>query len=216
MYDRLSRYYDLLAERREAPARMQGLELLDARPGENVLDIGCGTGRSLAVLGQAVGPFGRVHGIDLSEGMLRIARRHVRLLALEDRVAVRAGDATELPFKRGSMDALFISFTLELFDTPEIPRVLAECRRVLRPDGRMVVIGVTKDGESGPMLRLFEWAHRHFPALIDCRPIYVQRAVEAAGFLVQQVRRSSVGLPVEIVLARRTLGPDPQPRSCVN
>ncbi len=60
---------------------------------------------------------------------------------------------------------------------------------------------MTGDGESGPVLRLFEWAHRHFPAWIDCRPIHVRRAVEAAGFSVRRVRYASVGLPVEIVLA---------------
>ncbi len=50
------------------------------------------------------------------------------------------------------------------------------------------------------MLNLYEWPHKHFPNLMDCRPIYVQRALEAAGFVIQQVDVQSMWVPVEIVL----------------
>ncbi len=53
-YDRISRVYDLLAERSEAPIRRKGLELLTALPGETVLEVGFGTGRCLASLARAV------------------------------------------------------------------------------------------------------------------------------------------------------------------
>ena len=55
-YDRLSRWYDLISGDSEARPRQAGLELLDAHPGENVLDIGPGTGHSLAALAHSVRP----------------------------------------------------------------------------------------------------------------------------------------------------------------
>ena len=93
-----------------------------------------------------------------------------------------------------------MSFILELFDTPEIPKVLRECRRVLRPGGRIVVAGITKRLGDKALLRVFEWTHRHFPNFLDCRPIYVQGAIEDAGFTVQKTLIRQMWVPVAIVL----------------
>ena len=96
-----------------------------------------------------------------------------------------------------------MSFTLELFDTPEIPRVLAECKRVLRPGGRLAVVAISKEGKQGFLIRAFEWTHRHFPNLMDCRPIYVRRAIEEADFVIRNATIDHMWVPVEIVLAEK-------------
>lgn len=200
-YNRMSRWYDLFsaAEKRYKTA---GLRLLAAQPGESVLEIGFGTGECLRSLAQSVGESGMVCGIDLSEGMAAVGRKKLQKTVLWRRTHISCGDAASLPYAAGSFDAIFISFTLELFDTPEIPRVLGECRRVLRSDGRLVVVSMAKQPQDSMMVRLYEWVHRAIPAWVDCRPIFVQPAIEQARFQVASASRMMMfGLPVEIVLA---------------
>jgi ubiquinone/menaquinone biosynthesis C-methylase UbiE len=198
-YNKISQVYDLLSERSEAPMRKAGLALLNARAGESVLEIGFGTGHSLAALAKGVGPNGKVFGIDLSDKMLQVARATLAKAKLADRVRLRCGDAVQMAFADNSMDAVFMSFALELFDTPEIPRVLKQCRRVLRPGGRIVVVGMSKDAKHDPLISVYEWTHQHFPNFVDCRPIYVKEAVEEAGFIVQKALTKHMWVPVEIV-----------------
>ena len=107
-----------------------------------------------------------------------------------------------MPFPDGSFDAVFMCFTLELFDTPEISIVLAECRRALRPGGRVCVVALIKK-ECSPV-RVYEWFHQHLPDVIDCRPIYARRELESSGFIISNSeQRAMWGLPVEIVIGSK-------------
>ena len=200
-YNKISKVYDLLADHSEEPVRRAGLEKLNVRPGEKALEIGFGTGHCLVVLARAVGAAGKVYGIDLSDEMLKIAHENLEKEGLADRVELICEDAENLPYAAETLDAIFMSFTLELFDTPEIPKVLAECKRVLRPGGRIVVAGVSKEGEGGVILHVFEWTHKHFPNLMDCRPIFVRKSLEAAGFRIESVENRTMWVPVEIARA---------------
>ena len=112
-YDRLSRWYDIIAGSTEKKYRDIGLQKLAARPGERILEIGFGTGHCMLALAQAVGETGNVSGIDLSEGMLTIARERLRQAGLLDRVDLRVGDAAAQPFAAGEFDGVFMSFTLD-------------------------------------------------------------------------------------------------------
>lgn len=188
-YDRLSRWYDLLEGRWEETPRRTGLEALAVAEGERVLEIGVGTGHGLEALARRVGEGGRVYGFDLSSKMLEKSRRRLERAGLAGRVELAEGDAARLPFPDGFFDALFMSFTLELFDTPELPGVLAECRRVLRSGGRMGVVALSKEALAALADRLYEWLHEHFPSWLDCRPIYPREALEQAGFEILSTGR---------------------------
>ena len=69
------------------------------------------------------------------------------------------------------------------------------------PAAGIVVVAVSKEGTQGLVVRAFEWTHRHFPNLMDCRPIYARRALEAAGFVIEDSSVETMWVPVEIVRA---------------
>jgi len=198
-YDKIAHVYDLLAEHSEAPVRRAGLQMLDVQPGQKILEIGFGTGHCLLELAQSVGPSGRIYGIDLSEKMREISDARLVDQGLEDRVELGCGDALHLPYPDRSMDGVFLSFTLELFDTPEIPAALDECKRVLRSDGRIVVVGMSRVVPGGLVMEVFEWTHRHFPNYLDCRPILVRQALEDAGFHIAESQMMKMWVNVEVV-----------------
>ena len=204
-YDRLSKYYGALAGGSERSSLDRGLQILDLKEGETVLEIGFGPGESVVEMARRVGESGKVYGIDISEGMLEIAQRNVRKAGLSSRTVLRLGEATQLSFDEDTFDAVFMGFVLELFDTPDIPIVLGECRQVLKDGGRICVVSLSKDASPKFPERAYEWSHRHFPVLIDCRPIHVRDALEAAGFEIEDVEMGSMwGLRVEIVLAKES------------
>ncbi|MDY7092116.1 MAG: methyltransferase domain-containing protein [Acidobacteriota bacterium] len=208
-YDRISGAYDLIADASEHSARDAGLAALGAAPGEVVLEIGFGTGHALEDLARAVGSSGRVAGVDLSSGMMEVARRRLEKAGLEQRVELKLGDARDLPYRDGSFDAVFLSFTLELFEGAEIPQVLAEIRRVLRSPGagstnpRLGVVSLTPGEHPGLAVNIYRWFHRHFPHFVDCQPIPVVELLEAAGFeILHSEEQDMWHLPVAILVAR--------------
>jgi ubiquinone/menaquinone biosynthesis C-methylase UbiE len=181
--------------------RKAGLKLLDVCAGESVLGIGFGTGHGLVSLARAAGPNGKVFGLDLSDQMVELAAGNLKKAGLLERARLLCGDAVQLPYADKSMDAIFMSFALELFDTPEIPKVLRECKRVLRRGGRIAVVGMSKDAKRDALIEFLEWVHLRFPQYLDCRPIYVRKALERAGFRIKRALKRRMWIPVEIVLA---------------
>ena len=113
---------------------------------------------------------------------------------------MKCGDAVRFPYENNFFDDIFMSFTLELFDTPEIPIVLQECYRVLRNGGRLCVVAMSKKEKTSAMTEFYEWLHKKFPKYFDCRPIYAQYALKEMCFRNLDVTEMSMfGLPVEII-----------------
>ncbi len=200
-YNRISHIYDALSEWSEAPMRDKGLRLLAPRPGETHLEIGFGTGGCLLKLAEAAGRNGAVHGLDLSDEMARRAWQRVQKEASERRIAIVLGDAAQLPYRSDLFDAIFMSFTLELFEADQRQAALRECRRVLRKGGRLGVVSMTDEGDYHRTVEVLEWIHERFPQVLDCRPIPVRKCLESAGFAVREAEITKHWVPVECVRA---------------
>ena len=203
-YDRLSKHYDTISGHSENKFKKRGVELLGIREGERVLEIGFGTSIVLELLARLVGPTGKVHGIDISTGMLGVAEKRLNKAGLLDIVDLQIADASALPFDERYFDAIFTSFTLDLIDTPEIPTVLDGCARVLKNDGRICVVSLSLGDGKSKMVSMYRWFHEKFPKQIDCRPILARDALETAGFSIINFERTSMWrLPVDIIVAKK-------------
>ena len=199
-YDKMSRWYDLFTSSEKKFTDL-GLKMLDVQSGENILEIGFGTGHALLKLARAAQP-AIVHGIDLSNKMRNVAEKRLQHAGLENSVCLKRGDASHLPYKDESFNALFISFTLELFDTPEIPLVLKECWRVLKNKSKLGIVTLSK--QDCRAVHIYEYFHQRMPKLVDCRPIYAKESFEKTGFQIIDDKEVKMwGLPVSIFIAKK-------------
>ena len=117
------------------------------RPGDAVLDLGCGAGFDALVAALAVGPTGRVAGVDLSPEMLAVAESG-RAAAGLSTVEFRQADVEALPFPDASFDVALSNGVLNLI--PDKPAALREVFRVLKPGGRLQACDMGLVGEESP------------------------------------------------------------------
>lgn len=135
-YDQAALSYNKYIERLSAPLARRAVALAELKNGQRVLDVGTGSGIAARYAVAAVGPSGRVVGIDLSEGMVRRAQEVARQQGLTN-VNFRCMDAETLELPSQSFDAVLSLCAPAHF--PNLDRALAEMSRVLEPRRRLVV-----------------------------------------------------------------------------
>jgi demethylmenaquinone methyltransferase/2-methoxy-6-polyprenyl-1,4-benzoquinol methylase len=182
------------------------LKRLSVVEGETVLEIGFGTGHSLKRIAKLIGPAGKVYGIDISQEMIEKTKKRLEKEGLANRAELCCGDATCLPFDESAFDAVFMSFTLEGFDTPEIPRALAQIKKVLKPGGRLGIIDMSKENGRSVFLKVYEWLHDKCPKYLGSRPIYVEQCLIDAGYQIKNKEETKIfRLPAEIIVAIKAM-----------
>ena len=130
--------------------KRQAMKLCAVRPGERVLDVATGTGDLAFLEAAAVGPEGRVVGVDACAPMLEVARKRQH-----GAVVFQEGDAMDLQFPDASFDVVTIGFGLR--NVADRGQALREFRRVLRPGGRLRVLDF-----STPTSRVLKAVHDLF------------------------------------------------------
>ncbi len=199
--DRIARRYAVLAAPFARHARVVALRLLGARPGERVLEIGCGSGATLRDIAWSVGPAGTVVGIEPSPAMAARAAERVARAGVAGWTRVMVIDAPPLPLDDRAFDAVYLGFTLEVVH-PGTARaaLLRECRRVMVRGGRMVCAAVASREPASPASSLYRLARRRIWSTVDDAPTQAADLAAAAGFVV--VARLGLrlwGLPVDVV-----------------
>src|SRR5262249_42637902 len=132
-YDAVSPSFDSFSTRLSGPLARRLLALARVGPGEQVLDVGTGTGLVALAAAELVSPGGGVLGIDLSEGMLSRAQRKARQAGLTSHLSFQRMDAETLELEGASRDAVVSLFALAHF--PDPLTALREAFGVLRPGG---------------------------------------------------------------------------------
>ncbi|MFP4197827.1 MAG: class I SAM-dependent methyltransferase [Methanomassiliicoccales archaeon] len=157
------------------PLAVWGLSHLPQEDFEMVLDVGCGGGNTISLLGERIP--GRLHGLDYSMDMVEHTREHNQGLVGEGRLEVLQGNVSRLPFRDSHFD--LVTGVETYYFWPDLDGDLREVRRVLRPGGILVLINAVYRHPRFEE-RNAQWAemadfHYHTPSKL-------RRLLKAAGF----------------------------------
>ncbi len=149
IYATYSRIYDFIFKRWFFPRQQHAIQSLKIYPGQRILDVGVGTGFSLPLYPRHA----QVLGVDLSSKMLREAHKKVQQKRLEH-VTLLEMDASHLAFPDSTFDIVIVAFVISV--VPDPIQVLAEIKRVSKPEGQIVIINHFQS-QNRLMAQLEKW-----------------------------------------------------------
>ena len=162
--------------------------------GARVLDVACGRGAVLFPAAERVGSRGQVIGIDLAEGMAHETQMEIQRRGLPQAEA-RQMDAENLTFPYSSFDFVLCGFALQFF--PHLDQALSEFKRVLKPDGHIVVTTWGRDDERWDWYTDLREAYGAVVKLgsqsLD-KPEEIQRWLSQAGFMDIQINTKELDM----------------------
>lgn len=198
-YHGIARVYDALVPYVSSEARKIARYWLDVDNGERVLDVGTGTGLAFFPLAEA-NSRGWTEGIDLSPAMLDRARQRMTN-GSHARYGLRYADARTLPFPEATFDAVFSSYLLDILAPSDIRAALLEMQRVLRPNGRLVLVYLTNPERTVEHL----WTRLAYaapPLAGGARPVTLKKPLHESEFEINaQTTHSQAGLRSAIIRA---------------
>ena len=171
--------------------------LQELAPGDNVLDVGTGTGEIPLRICHAVS---RLEAVDASREMIAVARDNAKLRGARN-VTFSVHNSYNLPFRDGTFDAVIVSNLLHIVEHPA--DVLAEARRVLKAAGRL--IAPTYVGRESVRARIFSWVLKRtgHPVYTRFTSRSLRALIERSGFDVADQALLKNILPVSFIVARK-------------
>jgi ubiquinone/menaquinone biosynthesis C-methylase UbiE len=201
-YNVLCHVYDIFGLLMESKARRRAIEIADIRNGENVLEVAVGTGLNFVEILKR-NSYGWNEGIDISPQMVKKAKKRAGKTGLTN-YEIRLSDSRSLPYADGVFDLIINEYMFDIFPVSEYDSVLKEFQRILKPDGRLVLVNTTK-GERWRDC-LFNFLFHVYPSQFSkCRGVLMNEHLERFHF--QDIRREYVvnrTFPSEIVYSKKT------------
>ena len=165
MFDTISPNYDglnrVISFGTDVKWRKKVLSMVKEKNPTTILDIATGTGDLALLMSQTNAS--QIVGLDISAGMLEVGRKKITQKNLSNRIEMILGDSENMPFEDNSFDAITVAFGVRNFETLE--KGLAEILRVLKPNGRLVILE-TSVPEKAPFKQFYNLYTKRIMPLI--------------------------------------------------
>ena len=199
VYDKIAPIYDIWGKLTESHARNRAIELAEIKDGQTILEIAVGTGLAFYEIVKR-NPNGTNAGIDLSQGMLEKAKKRVRQLS-EANYSLDIGTAFDLSVQDESIDTLMNNYMFDLMPFEYMDKIIMEFRRVLKKDGKLILVNMTEGERLGS--KIYDFIYNISPKTMGgCRGVKLADRLQQHGFKVE-VREyfQQMLFPSEVILA---------------
>lgn len=151
-YDRTNR---MMSMGQDEKWRSMVVNRSEAQKGNHILDVCCGTAKLSMQLASAVGPNGKVTGLDFSENMIEVGKQNITSHPYHDIIHLIQGNAMSLPFADNQFDAVTVAWGLR--NVPDLDKAIGEMVRVLKPGGKLVSLDMSKP--EAPVFKQAYWLY---------------------------------------------------------
>jgi len=199
VYDKIAPIYDVWGKLTESRARNRAIELAEIKDGSHVLEVAVGTGLAFYEIVKR-NPNGISTGIDLSQRMLEKAKKRLKGISFTN-YSLNFGTAFQLKMEDESIDVLMNNYMFDLIPFEDMDKVLTEFRRVLKREGRLVLVNMTEGERFGS--NLYDFVYNLSPKTMGgCRGVKLSGKLKQHGFRVEtREYYQQMLFPSEVILA---------------